>query len=265
MAARPRARRWVAREHGAWAMLIAPLVTGIALGGAAPAHLLLVMAWVSAYLCYQTFTRWYPAAPRQRTRYRLPLIVYAVGAAAFGVPLLALEPRLLWWGPVFALLSAVGVVCVLRRAVRSLLNDLATQAAACLMTVVAFGLGPRVGDAGLPFGDAWVPAWVAAACLYAYFAGTSFYVKTMIRERGRSSWYVASVVYHGVVFAGAVLLGIGCGRPAAAWYAVIVGALLLGRAAVVPRRWPTAKPLAIGIGEFALTVLVIVAALLLAG
>ena len=239
-------------------MLAAPLIVGIVLGGPSLRHVLLVPAWVAAYLFYQTFTNWYRAAAGQRRRYRTPMIVYAAIATALGVPLLMVTPRLLWWSPVFVVLSAVTLGCIVRKAVRSLLNDLATQAAACLVAVVAVdaATAPHVSLA---------VAWIAAGCLYAYFAGTSFYVKTMIRERGRGGWYAASVIYHSVVLAGMAALGFVFARPAAAWFATCVAVLLLARAVVVPRRWPKAKPLAIGVGEIVLTVLVIAATLAVCG
>jgi len=86
----------------------------------------------------------------------------------------------------------------------------------------------------------------------------------MIRERGRVWWYAASVMYHGLVAVGAIVLCFAFTRPVAAWFTTGVAALLLARSAVVPRRWPTAKPLAIGTGEIVLTVLVVTATLLAA-
>ena len=39
-------------------------------------------------------------------------------------------------------------------------------------------------------------AWLLAAVIATYFAGTVFYVKTLIRERGSEPYYWLSVGFH---------------------------------------------------------------------
>jgi YwiC-like protein len=161
---------------------------------------------------------------------------------------IAVQPGVLHWAVVFLPLLAFSLWCSWRRADRSLLNDGVTVLAACLMTIVAAGFGRRLGEPGTPglTGLAWLPgadqgrAWVPAGLLFAYFAGTVLYVKTMIRDRADVGRYRLSVMYHGAVCVPATL--------ASPWLGALFVILAI-RAAVVPKRCPGLTPATVGAGE----------------
>ncbi|MHB1491192.1 MAG: YwiC-like family protein [Cellulomonas sp.] len=230
-------------QHGAWAMLVLPPAVGAIASGIAWSHLLLLAAWMVGYLAFFAAGLWLRS--RRRPRYWPPVRTYTIAAVALAVVLLAVHPELAWWAPVFAPLLAASLWFSARRADRSLANDAVTVVAASLMTVVAWGLGAAGGTTGgglfarLPGATA-PHAWLLAGVLFAYFAGTVLYVKTMIRERGnRRMWWV-SVGYHAAIVV------------PTAWVEPSLGALfavLAIRAALVPRRWPTLSPRAVGVGE----------------
>ncbi|QHT56995.1 YwiC-like family protein [Cellulomonas sp. H30R-01] len=253
---RRRGPGWVPQQHGAWAMLVVPLVVGTVLAGPTWRHALLLVAWLVAFLAYNAAGLWLKAS--RRPRYRPPVGAYGVATAVLGGLLLAVTPSLLWWAPVFGVLLAVSLVCSARRADRSWLNDGVTVVAAMLMTVVAAGLGspgplPGAGDPR---------AWAATGLLAAYFLGTVPYVKSLIRDRGDRTVLAVSVGYHSALVAGAlVAAGVAAPRVAGAAVCLLVGLGLLVRAVLVPRRrpWPSAK--AIGVGEVVATVVVTAATL----
>ena len=228
---------WVPNQHGAWAMLVLPVAVGALRAGPRWDHLHLLVAWLVAYLAFFAAGTWLRS--RRRARYRPALVTYAGAAAVVGAPLLLRHPELVRWAVVYAPLLATSLWFSHRRADRHLVNDLVTVTAACVMTVVAYGL--RAPDDGV-----WLPgagegtAWVLATVLLAYLAGTALYVKTMIRERGNPVMYRVSVAYHALV--AAILLGL---LPVVGVVFVVIAA----RAALVPHRWPSARPPAIGIGE----------------
>lgn len=232
---------WVPNQHGAWAMLLVPVVVGAGLAGPAPVHLLLLAAWLVAYLAFHAAGLWLRA--RRRARWWPPVRTYGLATAVLGGTLLVLEPALVWWAPLYLPLLAVSLRFSARRQDRALANDVVTMVAACLVTVVAYdvatGAGAVTDRPRLP-DDA--VAWTAAAVLLAYFVGTALYVKTMIRERGNPRMYAASVIYHAVI--AAVSWPVLGSAPLTALFA-----LLLVRAAVVPRAWPGATPKVLGIGE----------------
>jgi hypothetical protein len=153
-----------------------------------------------------------------------------------------MRPDLVVWAPLFAPLLLAGLWFAARRQDRSLPNGLATILAACLMTVVAFDAGD---------GTDWGRGWTLAAVLAAYFVGTLFYVKTMIRERDSRPHYVLSVSYH---------CGVAVAMVWVSWWLAGLFALLAVRAAVLPGRGLAPKQ--VGIGEILANVAVVVAALL---
>lgn len=234
-------------------MLLAPLVLGALSSGPRWVHLLLLVAWLVAYLAFYATGLWLRA--RRRPRYRPPVLAYGAATAVLGLALLAVEPRLAWWAPVYAPLLLISLAYSVRRRDRALGNDLVTVVAACLMAVVAYGLGSAgASESGPPPGASSGEAWLLALVLLGYFFGTVLYVKTMIRERGNRGMYVASVLHH-------LLVALGAALTTLPWTVPTVLGLLAVRAAVVPRRWPGATPKQLGIGEIVATVVLSVALL----
>jgi hypothetical protein len=195
-------------------MLLLPFAVGVAESGAAPVHAPLLLAWLAGYLF--SYFALIAVKTGRPARFRPQLLLYgAVAAAAAGVCLVA-EPGLVVFAPAFAVLVGVNVLYARRKDERSIVNDLAAVAQACLMVPVAAAAG------GAPAGT----GWTAAGVLALYFAGTALYVKTMIRERGRPSWRVASAVFHALAAIAAWLVAPALGA-AFAWF--------LARAVVLPR------------------------------
>jgi hypothetical protein len=232
-------------------MLVLPLTAGIWLTGPAWVHLPLALFWVVGYLAFHAAGRWLRSRPRSRQL--VPLVVYGAVAAILGLVTLLAAPSLLRWAPAFLPLLALSLWWTARGAERSLRNDAVTVLAACLMAPVAFdaGAGAGVGagaEAGAGVG--WPGLWVTAGVLLSYFLGTVLYVKTMIRERGRRGYVVASVGYHLAGVLGAIwLVAAGWQR----WWLVVLWVLLAGRAfagpAVNARRGRPLRPVVVGVGE----------------
>ena len=100
----------------------------------------------------------------------------------------------------------------------------------------------------------------------AFFAGTVPYVKTLIRERGSTPWFIGSVAYHVVVLiAAALAVRITDGDPVHP-LAIAVAAVLLARATLMPitgaRRAKPWTPKTVGLLDAAITCLVVVVVLL---
>ncbi|OJV59211.1 MAG: hypothetical protein BGO38_14725 [Cellulomonas sp. 73-145] len=261
-------------------MLVVPPVVGAVMSGVTWRHALLLVAWLVAYLAYNAVGLWLRSG--RKARYLPPVRAYGIAAVVVGGGLLVVTPGLLVWAPAYAVLLGVSLTASVRRADRSWSNDAVTVLAACLMTVVAAGLGSRapaeaarsavawgrslVDGSGFVHGSGVVdgsrvvggsgvaPGHVvlAAVVLLAYFWGTVLYVKTMIRERGRRDVLAWSIGYHVAIAAAGFVVHPLLGA---------VGVLLAVRAAVVPRRWPRATPKAIGIGEIVATTAVAVVTL----
>ncbi|BCJ49613.1 membrane protein [Actinoplanes sp. NBRC 14428] len=221
-------RRFVPPQHGAWAMLLLPWLTGVLVAGFRWPHAPLLGAWLAGYLA--SYYALQAVKTRRLRRFRAPLLAYAPVAAVLGAVVVAARPGVLAYAPAYALLLAVNVAYAWRRRERALANDLASVAQSCLMVLVAATVA----------GEPPATAGVAFTAVLLYFAGTVLYVKTMIRERGSAAYRRASVAYHLVAAAVAAWLSVPLG---------VVFALLLARAWLLPRR--RLAPVRVGLIEIA--------------
>lgn len=213
--ARHRNDGWVPQQHGAWAMLVVPYLLGaiglVRSGGTGPREWvvlpLLFVTWMIGYFTFNAATLWLKARPRRRPAFVRPILTYGAVTAVAGLAVLALAPRLLWWAPVYGLLTGVTFLLVHRGDERSVPSGLLTTAAASLMAATT---------------QAWTPAeatadhWALAGVCGTYFFGTVLYVKTLIRERGKPAWVWVSGAYHLALVAACAALAAAGGLPGAA-------------------------------------------------
>ncbi len=208
---RPPSRRprginpWVPNQHGAWAMLIAPLLVGtvIALVYEGPSEIehrsaipAIAVAWIVGYFSFFAFGLWSKArAASRKAEYAKPMIAYGICAALAGVVALVFYPGLAWWALAFTPLVAVAVAEIFRRRPRSLSSGIATTLASSMMLLVMVSTGEFPP---LPWFFFNVPAeiWVLWLATALYYVGTIFYVKTMIREKGNAPLERMSRKYH---------------------------------------------------------------------
>jgi YwiC-like protein len=194
-------------------MLAVPYLAGLIAAGFRWPDVPLAGAWLGGYLL--SYFVFQAVKSRRPIRYRTQLLLYA----GLTVPLLAVvvvaRPAVLWYAPAYAVLVAVNAGYAARRRERTLANDLAAVVQCCLIVPLVATI------AGHPIATA-IPAFVL--CL-AYFTGTVFYVKTMIRERGNPTYRRWSITYHVLALAAVAWIG-----PWAAGLFV----WLLARAALMP-------------------------------
>ncbi|MGA4670757.1 YwiC-like family protein [Propionibacteriaceae bacterium Y1923] len=251
---------WLPQQHGAWAMLVVPWLVGLLLAQRAgvldAARVLLGPAWLLGYLAFNAATLMTKAAPVRRAAYRRPLAVYGASALLLGGTAVVLGgPQVLWWGLAGALLVALALLLTRQKKERSLLAG-----------VVSILAGTGVGVVT----RYWAPAEVLSAtgtelatlaATVAYFAGTVFTVKTMIRQRGSRGWLAASIGYHVLLLAGVAVAAL-VGWLGWAW--LVLAVLLLARAVWEPTTLDS-RPLTvlqIGLIEVAASVLLLVAAVI---
>jgi hypothetical protein len=223
-------------------MLASPLLVGILAGGVAWVHLPLALFWFAGYFAFFATSQWLKAS--RRARWLPPVRFYGLLSLGLGLVVLLMQPRLIVWAPLFLLPLGVGLYAAAQRNERALLAGLATSVGSALMTVVAYVAGP---------GEDLERAWLLALVQALYFAGTVFYVKTVIRERDNVSFRWVSGGYHLSALVVVALL-----LPS--WPLLVVFGLLLVRSIVVPPLRPTPKQA--GIGEVVATVAVAVTSLL---
>lgn len=243
---RGKSASWVPKQHGAWAMLLVPFLAGVLRSRGAPLHVPLLAFWLSGYFAFNATAVWVKS--HGRPRYRTPVLVFGGLTAVLGLPIAWLRPDLLLWAPAFVACMGLSLWFSWRRQERALVNDVVTILAACLFGLVAYQAGYRPGGA-IEVG--WRTMAVITAVLFAYFVGTALYVKTMIRERGRRGWVLASVGYHAAVAVTLFAVAFAPMPPGVQHRAMLalaaVFALLTVRAWVLAGR--AIRPLFIGLGE----------------
>lgn len=229
-------RAWIPNQHGAWAMLITPVLVGAAIGGPDAWHGLLLIAWLAAYCAH--YFGGLALKSRRPSRYRWQLLAYGAVLTVSGMPLVIHAPRLLLLIPPALIAFAVNLAFIVQRNERAWVNDAVGIVLAALVGIGAVSLGttPTVTSRAL----------LVLACVAWYFMGTVVYVKTLIRERGSAAWYRASVLLHTAYVVICAALGW--------WVLSAVSTGLLARAALVPGHGWTPKR--VGLLEIGWTLLV---------
>lgn len=248
-----RDKGWLPRQHGAWAMLIAPLVIGL---GIAPSHPSwvwpLVLAWLAGYLTFFAFGRWVKAPASRRKDLVKPLFAFGASSASAGGVMIALGGApVLWWGLVFALPLSLALWQTVIGKERSILSGAAAVTASALIIPVLVFHTPgnfwsqSIHDPGVIF----ITLMVAL-----YFIGTVVHVKANIRERGQLAARNRSVVWH-ATFLGFVLF-LAALQLVSPWW-ILLFTLALGRTYWMTKPGSQYKPIQIGMLEMFLTLAVI--------
>ncbi|AKV55460.1 hypothetical protein BACT_1000 [Bifidobacterium actinocoloniiforme DSM 22766] len=279
-----RSRLWLPAQPGAWVMALLPTLGGCLIARLSWHSLLLLLAWTLAYCTQFTVARW--IASRLARRYQAPALTYAGATALLGICLLVAAPGLSRWIPVYLLLAVVSFLAAYLRRERSLWNDADAVIAASLTCLMASSLtdAPAAtlqasGSAGRTywacqgnpavycFADgpltrqALPAAGLVAAIVFALGEfGSVLFVKTMIRERGKRTYYLASVGWNILLVAASLPLT----RILGPW-PPLVALLLLARAAAIPPLAPQGwKPARVGAVEAVASLVVFALALALA-
>lgn len=250
---------WVTDQHGSWPMGFVPLAVGLVVASQdnrlEPAHVLLVVAWTAGFFFFAVVEKYLKF--RLKKRYRPATITYAVLVTVFSVILAIVKPHLLWWAIPFVPLVLVSFERAWAKRERELISRVVAILTAVLILAVADNLGT-----GHPFFESGAvsnKAWLFTALVGAYFIGTVPLVKTLIRERGKQNWIIASVSYHAIV---TVFMACLAAQSFTTWPHVIVWALATARAWFMPvyanktgKPW---KPAQVGGLEVVFTLLIVV-------
>lgn len=260
---------WKPNQHGAWPMIIVPVIVGAfwmlkiwdtlaeqdrgeglkGTVGMVLTFLVVTVAWIVGYHAFFALGIWMRSRNETlRTASRTPTLVYGAIAGVAALVALILQPHLLWWVVVFGPLIAIAIYETWRGTPRSLLSGAATTAASVFIVAVGgtIGLGTSVPVSG---GVTWTSnlftpevvealptaLWVTVGWLLLYTVGTVPYVKTMIRKKGDQAWLVGSQVFHLVALILVILTVTVDHLHWAAWIvAVIAFGVALWRSRAVP-------------------------------
>src|SRR5699024_5326557 len=224
---KPKSRRsqgWMPKQHGAWFMLFIPPLVGMILEPSLSAVPLL-LTWWAGYFTYFAVTIWVKG--RLRQKHLPPVLTYGVITAVAGIAALVTQWQLLSWLRLLLPVIAVAIYETIRRRERSVLSGWSTVLAASLMLPAVVSVASTGTPAAISADIWWATAWFAA-----YFGGSIYYVKTLIRDFGKRGRFIQSVGFHAALFAGTAALAIA--QPHT-WPVAAVGALSMVRSYAIPR------------------------------
>ncbi|QIW81765.1 YwiC-like family protein [Bacillus tequilensis] len=188
----------VPKQHGAWAMLLIPFLLGMVKGGPVLWHIPLFLGWLFLYLAVYPITL---ALKRKQLKpYQKWIYAYGFPACCFLMISVFHKPPLIWIGVTLVPLFLIHMYFARRKNERALMNDIAGVLFFCSGGLASCWLGTGILDG-------W--AWFILSQSALFFIGSSFYVKSVIREKRNRGFAYWSWGYHLLLPFLSALLGAG--------------------------------------------------------
>ncbi|PLR89287.1 YwiC-like family protein [Bacillus halotolerans] len=175
----------IPKQHGAWAMLLIPFCLGMVKGGAVLWHIPLFLGWLFLYLAVYPVTL--ALKKKQIKPYQKWIFSYSFPACSFLLAAVIHKPSFIWLAFSLLPLFLIHVYYARLKNERALLNDFAGVLFFCTGGLASCWLGTETLDG-------W--AWFIFAQSALFFIGSSFYVKSVIREKNNRVFAYWSWGYH---------------------------------------------------------------------
>lgn len=173
------------KQHGAWAMLIIPFWLGAASTGVVWQHVPFFMGWLLLYL--GTYPLLLMFKKKKIPFYRKWAFIYIVPAFVFLMVPLFTTPTIAAFGLAMIPFFIINAYFSAKNNDRALLNDLSA--------IVVFSIA-GLASSYLHNAEINENAILVFASSILFFTGSTFYVKTMIREKKNSQFKWISWTYH---------------------------------------------------------------------
>ena len=173
------------KEHGAWAMWIAPFIVGIGVTDFQSVHLLLFISLFFVYIALSPFLQGFRRPMERRKSWQLSL-TYLVYALIPGFPIVIYYPKLLYIPLFITPLLFVAIYFVMNKNERALTNDLIGIAALNTTFFASYYISALQYD---------VESVLLWSLQIALFFGSALYVKTIIREKNNKTFKWITNIY----------------------------------------------------------------------
>lgn len=184
------------KQHGAWAMLLIPFLLGISGGGGSWLHIPLFIGWFFLYL--STYPLLMAIKNKKRSFHLKWFAAYMAPAlAALLIPLLY-DYNYAYFGLAMGPFFLINVYFARKKNERALLNDISAIAVFAMGGAASYYTGAKTIDA---------QALELFILTVLFFLGSTFYVKTMIREKKNQLYKWISWGFHAGVIALLILTG----------------------------------------------------------
>ena len=173
------------KQHGAWAMLIIPFWLGAAASEIVWQHIPFFIGWLLLYL--GTYPLLLMFKKKKIPFYRKWALIYMIPALMFLIVPLFTTPTIVTFGLAMIPFFMLNAYFSAKNKDRALLNDLSA--------IVVFSIA-GLASSFLSSGEINENAILVFASSILFFTGSTFYVKTMIREKKNSQFKWISWSYH---------------------------------------------------------------------
>ncbi|QPA31706.1 YwiC-like family protein [Thermaerobacillus caldiproteolyticus] len=186
----------IPKQHGAWAMLGIPFGLGAYAGGFSWFHLPLFLGWLCLHLAKYPFLM--TVKTKRKNEYMPWFYCYfSFAVMMFLIPLLY-HPMLINFGIAMVPFFLMNLYYAKKKNERAFFNDVAAIAAFCIGGLASFYVGR---------GALTIQAFELSLFSFLFFIGSTFYVKTMIREKKNSIYKWGSWIYHFLLIVVLVMIG----------------------------------------------------------
>ncbi|MGG0178719.1 YwiC-like family protein [Gottfriedia acidiceleris] len=178
----------VPKQHGAWAMLLIPYILGVVASSFRLIHIPLFIGWFFLYLA--TYPLIMVIKGKQVSFYFNWAVGYFFISFVFLGLVMFAEWRLIYFGLAMIPFFLLNIYFVKRKNERAFTNDIVAISVFCIGGLASFYIGKGVLTS---------EGWSVALLVFLFFLGSTFFVKSMIREKKnkRFRWY--SWGYHLIV------------------------------------------------------------------
>lgn len=184
------------KQHGAWAMLIIPFWLSVVASGFRWQHIPLFMGWLLLYLA--TFPMLQMVKGKKVSFYRKWTVIYLIPALLFLMIPLWARPSIAVFGLLMLPFFVINVYFSKKKQDRNLWNDFSA--------ILVFAIG-GLASGFLPNGEMNSGTILVFITSILFFVGSTFYVKTMIREKKNVTYKWISWIYHAIVPIAFLIIG----------------------------------------------------------
>ncbi|PYZ93531.1 hypothetical protein CR194_10200 [Salipaludibacillus keqinensis] len=220
---------YIPREHGAWAMFIVPYWIGASITGINLHHGIFFLGLLSIYFAQAPLLT-YLRQPKHKDVWP-SFIIYMICGSLFALPYIWIDPQLLVIGLFILPFFCVNLIFAKLKKERLFINDVVAITALSGLLLFSYRLGHGVIT---------VEAFHYVIVTIAFFTGSVFHVKSLLREKGNVVFRKVSTTYHVVM----VIV-----MTVASFYGAAVAFLVsLLKTLVLPKKY-FQRPMQIGVIE----------------
>lgn len=169
-------------------MLLIPFILGVLIGKGTWYHIPLFLAWLFVYLATYPLLM-YVKQPRKQY-YLHSFFIYFSVACVCAIIALIYEWRIVFFSIIMLPCFFVNIYFSRQKNERALLNDMFAIILFCIGGIISYYFTMKTVDEKI---------WVVATLSFLYFMGSTFYVKTMIREKKNPMYRYISWGYHSLL------------------------------------------------------------------